>query len=185
MIVGLIGRAGSGKTHAQTLIKAHFGCWIIDLDQLGHYCLGLDFVKARLVDQFGAEIMTDAGQINRSNLAEKVFSEKASLTALNRIIHPVMKEQVVAQLEPLQGQPGVIVGAVLLEIGLRAYCDYIVVIDAEDDAIFKQSGNRAIRAHSSQRSRDEYRHVADDIVKNTFDDAFKKNLLSTFENLAF
>lgn len=183
MIVGITGRAGSGKSQAAAWVQAAFNTKIFDLDQIGHQLLLNPDVKAQLKVIFGDSVFDDAGSVKRSALAHRVFSDKHALIQLNRVMHPLIKQQTldeISQLKLTQYDFVLIVGALIKEIGLACCCDYMIVIDAEDSAA-AVSVKRPI--HLFQRSREDYKALADGVISNQFNAAYKKDVLDCFKSL--
>jgi dephospho-CoA kinase len=88
-IVGLTGGIGSGKSTAAGFL-ADLGAVVVDLDKTGHEVLRQQEIRDRLVGEFGREILDDNGEIDRSRLGNKVFSDKDALSKLNAIVHPAI-----------------------------------------------------------------------------------------------
>ena len=171
MILGITGRSGVGKS---TAIQ-YLGDWDfhhIDLDQLGHQAQQDQTIKDQLVNRFGTGIVMDH-QINRAALGEIVFADSQALLDLNQIVHPWMKGQVRIQLDKYaQKELIVIQGALIDEIGLRPFCDELLLIEADPLRILESSGERAIRIGKSQRSIESYTAQATHIIHNDFTDRF-------------
>lgn len=169
-IIGLTGRAGSGKSEAEKVILAHFSCHLLDLDKMGHEVLNEPFVLQRLIETFGSEILVN-NTINRKSLGAIVFSEKEKLNQLNLIVHPFIKMKVVTFLENHPKEDVIISGALLKEIGLSSYCKFIVVIDSEEEEV-KRMSPRQFEIGKLQRSRESYRKEANYIVFNSYNEDY-------------
>jgi dephospho-CoA kinase len=63
MVVGFVGKAGSGKSTAAERFK-RLGAEIISLDELGHD--SLDEEKERIIDSFGKIVLT-CGKVDRKS----------------------------------------------------------------------------------------------------------------------
>jgi len=89
-VIGLTGGIGSGKsTVAQFL--AELGAVIVDLDKVGHEVLKSGgAVRERIVSEFGKDILTAGGDIDRARLGRIVFSNFKALSRLNKIVHPII-----------------------------------------------------------------------------------------------
>lgn len=88
-IVTLIGLIGSGKSSFRSLMqeKAH-PC--LDLDSACMDLYALEPVKKALCERFGVGIYKDfaAGVINKAVVAQRIFSSKHDLYALEEILYP-------------------------------------------------------------------------------------------------
>ncbi len=96
-VIGLAGRAGSGKsTIAQHLAQRPGIDWV-DLDTIAWdtYAVGSPAYES-LLEAFGENILGEAGEIDRIRLAEAAFSDTASQEKLNAIVHPAVSDAVAA-----------------------------------------------------------------------------------------
>lgn len=173
-IIGLTGRAGSGKSEAEKVIAAHFSCWVLDLDKIGHTVLKDPFVKERLNTVFGPDIFKD-GDVDRKILGPIVFADTEKLKSLNLIVHPFIKMNVQAFIQEHPQDDILISGALLDDIGLIPYCKSVIVIDASDEDI-KRFSPRQFEITRFQKTRAEYQDLADYVVFNTFTEAYYDNL---------
>ncbi len=96
-VIGLAGRAGSGKsTIAKYLAQKPAVEWV-DLDTVAWdtYAVGTS-VYERLLEAFGKSILSKSGEIDRIRLAEVAFSDAANRDMLNAIVHPAVSDAVEA-----------------------------------------------------------------------------------------
>lgn len=130
LILGLTGGIGAGKsTISQVLAKC--GCVIADGDTIAREIVepGTPALKEIHV-RFGSTVITD-GALNRAELARIVFSDPQGLSDLNAITHPRIRAraaQILASTPP--GGIGIYDAAVLLEAGMAAMVDGIIVVTA-------------------------------------------------------
>jgi len=168
-VIGITGRVGSGKSLAATFLQQQFGGILLDLDTIGHNILNQTDIQEKLVLLFGSKILDKTHHISRKVLGKLVFGDADKLHALNKLIHPQIKKNVLTQLsQNLDASYLFIVGALLDEIGLRKSCDRILVIDADDADIFKAIGPKFTLISPFQRSRSAYLFNADIVVRNDF-----------------
>ena len=99
-IIGITGGIGSGKSEVLTYIKEHCSCRIEFADLVarriqepGQACY------EKIVALFGKEILQENGYICREKMAEKLFADKGLLEKVNGIIHPAVKEYLLAAIE--------------------------------------------------------------------------------------
>jgi len=181
VIIGLMGRVGSGKSYAQEIVKANFRVQIIDLDILGHQLLREDAIKETLISLFGEHIV-EGDEISRPVLADLVFSSPEKLAQLNAVLHPKMKEYVL-DYSSRSELATIIVGALIPEIGLLDHCEAVIVVDAEDEKIIAQVGQEKFNRASFQLSRAEFMDTADIIIENNFDDMFEGDVIDAFNSI--
>ncbi|RAP28317.1 dephospho-CoA kinase [Candidatus Marinamargulisbacteria bacterium SCGC AG-343-D04] len=180
-VIGITGQVGSGKTFAVEQMKTYLSFNTIDLDHIGHHCLKEPSIKKVLITVFGDHILKD-GEIDRKVLGAEVFSDIKKLQQLNKVVHPMIKENVIKALQSSSQKVSVIVGALIKEIGLMNFCDYIIVLDSNRKKARKAS-NRKMIAEAYQLSQDEYKSLSTNIVYNNFDKIFAKDLKKMVHNL--
>lgn len=114
MIIGLTGGIGSGKsTIARELAKQGFA--IYDCDREAKRIIEEDKdVQQAIIDLLGHEAFAD-GVYNTKYVAKRVFEEPELLAALNTIVHPKVREDI------LKRKPDFIESAILFEAGLMRF----------------------------------------------------------------
>lgn len=93
LIVGLTGGIGSGKSTVAGMFKDE-GAYVIDFDHLA--CLVVEPDKPAwrdIIDYFGPGVLSSDRTLNRSALAEIVFSDEKSRKALEGFTHPRIFEE--------------------------------------------------------------------------------------------
>ena len=133
-IVGLVGRAGSGKSAVANLL-AEDGATVIEADLVGHEVTDRDpEVRAALAREYGEDIYRLDGRLDREQVAAIVFRDPVARARLDRLVHPRLVARIVERLEGLRahGTRGVVVldAALLLEWGLERGCDVVVAVTA-------------------------------------------------------
>ena len=87
IVVGLTGGIGSGKTTVGSFFES-FGIPIYIADKEAKGLMNRSkVIKRKLIELFG-ESAYEKGQLNRTYLATKIFSDKELLSKMNAIIHP-------------------------------------------------------------------------------------------------
>lgn len=106
----VVGGMGAGKSCATEALVSQ-GLPFIDLDKVGHDVLRWQLVKDELVEEFGADILDEAGEVNRKALAAKAFVSASETRKLNRITMPRIEEAYSDRVDELQtqGVPAVVV----------------------------------------------------------------------------
>lgn len=159
LILGLTGGIGCGKTAVLTILKEEYDAYIIEADRLAHELMEPGkTVYQGIVDAFGMEVLmdtdidisapaegdavTDNGQstvnrsIDRKKLGDIVFHDKDKLALLNSISHPLVKEEILRQIEE-QKDAGkklfVIEAALLIQDGYKSICDKMCYVYADLD----------------------------------------------------
>jgi len=104
IVIGLTGGIGSGKsTVAQYL--AELGAGVIDADKVGHEVFMPGTPAYRdVIDAFGKEIVTQAGEIDRKKLGQIVFDDTKARERLNRIMWSRIWEMIDLRIDALRKQ---------------------------------------------------------------------------------
>jgi len=134
--VGLTGGIGSGKSVVSAELTTH-GAVVIDADAIAREVVepgtpGL----ARVVAEFGEQVLTEDGRLNRPRLGELVFADESKLSRLNAIVHPLVGERSGQLMEQALADNAEIVVydvPLLVENGLGPLYDVVVVVDAPDE----------------------------------------------------
>lgn len=176
LVIGLTGGIGSGKTTVARLL-AGLGAVVVNGDELGHEVLSPHTeVWDEVVAAFGKGILLPDGSVDRKELAEIVFNDKASLTKLNSIMHPRMFEVLKRRLEEWRRKGVKVVvleAAVLIEAGWTSVVDQLWVVRAsakKTEERMKQKGvfsEAQVKARMrSQLPTEERAKHADVVIEN-------------------
>jgi dephospho-CoA kinase len=176
-IVGLVGRAGSGKsTVARALERG--GAPVIDADRIGHQVTDHDpEVRSALIAEYGPAIYRPDGALDRARVGERVFTDRAARQRLDRLVHPRILDRIHARLAELRasGWRGVVVvdAALMLDWGFERECDALIAITApEAEQISRLARARgwteaqARARHAAQRDDAAYAAAADVVIDN-------------------
>lgn len=176
-IVGLVGRAGSGKsTVAAALAEA--GAIVIEADRLGHRITDQQpEVRARLEEEYGRDVYKSDGTLDRERVAARVFSDPSARARLDELVHPRILAAIRSQLRALreEGWSGVVVidAALLLKWGLERDCDAILAVTAPEEEQVKRLvaargwSESAARARlAAQWDNERYAAAADRTIDN-------------------
>ena len=175
-VIGLTGGIGSGKSTVAAML-GELGAIVIDADKVGHevYRPGTDGFR-RVVEAFGAAIVAPDGTIDRRRLGARVFGDPAELARLNRLVHPLIGEEIRRRMQTAlaggDGRPIVVEAAIMLEAGWRFFDRIWVVVVRRDVAVARVMASRGLsRAEVEQRidaqmSNAERRQVADVVFEN-------------------
>ncbi|MFE2601164.1 dephospho-CoA kinase [Streptomyces sp. NPDC059396] len=172
--LGLTGGIGAGKSEVSRLLTG-YGAVLIDSDRIAREVVepgtpGL----AAVVAEFGPEVLTGEGRLDRPKLGGIVFADQDRLRALNAIVHPLVRARS-AELEAAAGPDAIVVHDVplLVENGMQGLYDLVVVVDASPetqlDRLVRQRGMAEPEARdrmAAQATREERRAVADVVIDN-------------------
>ncbi|MCS6173895.1 dephospho-CoA kinase [Shewanella baltica] len=172
-VVGLTGGIGSGKTTVANLFAAE-GITLVDADILAREVVapGSKGLEA-IVTHFGAEILTPEGELDRAKLRQRIFSHPEEREWLNQLLHPMIRQEMLAQVEKATSDYVIMVVPLLFENGLDRLVNRTLVVDISPELQINRTVKRdnvdASQVNniiSSQCSRSEKLARADDIIDN-------------------
>ena len=161
----MTGGIGSGKSTVCRLF-AELGVAVYDSDAEAKRLMTTS-LREVIIARFGAEAFEN-GHLNRSYLAERVFSDAEALQALNALVHPAVMADFARWAEEQQGAYVVLESAILFEAGLEGSVDYTVAVLAPDSLRLKRTQARdgvseeAVRRRMAVQMSDEERCQRDD-----------------------
>lgn len=172
-IVGLTGGIGSGKTTIANLF-ADLGVPLVDADVVAREVVTKGSpLLSKIVEYFGAQVLTEQGELNRSALRERVFSHDEDKLWLNNLLHPSIRERMKQQLAEQTAPYILFVVPLLIENKLTALCDRILVVDVSPQTQLARSSQRdnnnfeqIQRIMNSQVSQQERLKWANDVINN-------------------
>lgn len=190
--VGLTGGIASGKsTIAEGLGRR--GIPVRDADRMVHelYAPGAPGARA-VAAAFGPDFLCPDGSVDRRKLSMHVFHDRAALSTLNGLIHPLVQDEQARWFASLaeKGEAlGVIEATLLVETGGRERFDVLVAVSAPADLrlqrAIKRSGeidpNEFVKRMTAQFS-DAAREEVSDIVVRT--DGTREELEEKIDRLA-
>ena len=130
--IGITGGISTGKTTfceclREILPKATF----FDADQAAHDLAGNDpEVKEMIRREFGPEIFSANGDLNRAEMRSIVFADAEKKRALEQILHPRIRRQWSLQAESRRNSSDLFFADIplLYETGGETLCDTVVVV---------------------------------------------------------
>jgi len=186
LLVALTGGIGSGKSLAAEYF-AELGAQVLDFDQLARDVIergteGFDEVLTR----FGDEVLSQ-GVIDRSKLAQIVFSDSDARLDLEAIVHPRIREEFDLVVSGLQSGSILISQIPLLVESKNEYpFEFVITVSASEELRRGRLLERGMKdfqitkrleAQSTDQAREA---IADAVIHNTGD---KDHLLRQVENL--
>jgi dephospho-CoA kinase len=173
--VGLTGGVASGKSTVSALL-AELGAVVIDADVLAREVVapGTDGLAA-VVEEFGPDVLTVDGSLDRPRLGALVFADPERRKALEAIIHPRVRARA-AEIEAEAPAGAVVVHDIplLAETGQAGSFDAVIVVDVPPDVqvdrmvrIRGMSEDEARARIAAQAGREERLAVATYVVDNT------------------
>ena len=126
MIIGITGGIGGGKSRISRELTRR-GFVVYDCDREAKRIIVEDpGVRAAIIALLGEEAF-DGERYNTAYVAKKVFEDKTLLEGINKIVHPAVKEDIIAK------HPDFVESAILYEAGIDSLCNKVIVIDAPEE----------------------------------------------------
>lgn len=133
-IIGLTGGIASGKSTVSAYLR-RLGATVVDADVLAREAVapGSDGLAA-VVAQFGDDMLTPDGALDRRRLGEVIFNDAEARKRLNAIVHPYVRRRMQEEIAAAAaaGRSAVVLDIPLLfEGGLNEMCDEVWVVLAD------------------------------------------------------
>lgn len=175
MRVGLTGGVASGKSTVSAML-AELGAVVVDADLLAREVVapGSEGL-AEVVEEFGPQVLTADGGLDRPALGAIVFADEAKRRALEAIIHPRVRARG-AEVEAAAPDGAVVVHDIplLAETGQAGAFDAVVVVDVptrlQVERMVRDRGWTPADAEAriaAQATREERLAVATHVIENT------------------
>ncbi len=172
-VVGLTGGIGSGKSAVSRQLET-LGIRVIDADIVAREVVEPgEPALQRIAERFGSEVLTGDGQLDRRQLRAIVFADSKQRTWLEDLLHPLIRDRILQQLEAAQSAYTVLASPLLLETDQHLLVNHTVVVDVEAAQQISRTASRdnsseeQVRAIlAAQMSREERLNRADSVVDN-------------------
>lgn len=172
--VGLTGGIACGKTTVSQLF-AQLGVPIIDADTIAHALVAPGQPILEVISQtFGKDIILPNGQLNRTQLRQRVFADAKQRQSLEAIIHPQVFQMMQQQVAQLAGVPYCVLSIpLLLETRQLDLVERILIVDCPPEVqrqrLLEHRGLSAEEIESIisvQVSREVRLAIANDVIYN-------------------
>lgn len=193
-IIGVTGGVGSGKTELLHYIEKNYRCRILLADEASHEVMQKGGrIYEPLVALLGSSVLDSSGEINRKEMAARIFSQEELLGRVNALIHPAVREfileAVAEEREKAAAGAEDAVDYFFLEAALLIECGYRSVVDEMwyiycDLAVRRErlkksrgySDGKIDSILSSQLTEAEFRSGSDVVIDNSgnLEDAYRQ-----------
>jgi dephospho-CoA kinase len=172
-IVGLTGGIGSGKTTIANLFAEH-NITIVDADIVARDVVAIGSPALGHISQhFGPDFIQADGQLDRALLRKQIFSNNKDKLWLNNLLHPLIGEQLIAQMKAAKSEYCLLVAPLLIENDLITLVNRVLVIDVSEttqiNRTTKRDNNSVEQVQAiiaSQANRKVKQDHADDLLNN-------------------
>ena len=192
--IAITGGLSSGKSTVGLLLKES-GAYVVSADTIVHQLLSSDAdISRQVVKLLGPGICTN-DRIDRKKIANIVFSDPVKLKALDTILHPAVKKEIVKQYEQVKNDSSYIFFVaeipLLYETGMEKLFDAVIAVSTDPSVALSRYmqttglGRKDFEARMNYQQKPlEKEKKADFIIVNNGDlTNFKKNVVSTLQQL--
>ena len=137
IIVGLTGPSGAGKTTIAKIFKDS-GFFVLNADRVAKYIVSMDSTTKALAEHFGDGILKEDGALNRSVLADTVFTDSVKLQELNDMLFPLICAKVREIIGKYKRKYVLLDAPQLFESGMNKECDFVVSAVAPHDVLVER-----------------------------------------------
>lgn len=182
IVIGVTGGVGSGKTAVCNTIAEEVNAKLLIADDMANQLMlpgGLTYHA--LIEAFGRDIVRkDDGFIDRKILAERVFANGGSTETINKIVHPIVIDQIKKEIAAFRYQTEdsdnpteflVIEAALLLDTDIPELCDRMWYVFAPESVRIARlvesrgySEEKCRAIIDKQRSTGEFFAAATDVI---------------------
>jgi dephospho-CoA kinase len=173
-VIGVTGGIGSGKTTVCDLFHELFAIPVIDAD-----IIAKDVVKKNqpalqaIVAEFGEDILTHSGELDRPKVKKLVFSHPAKRKILEKIVHPEVRNEMRLQISRVNKSYCLLSVPLIAESTDKSIFDRILVVDCDEKIQMERVISRDRLANETvvaimraQASREDRLVIADDVIIN-------------------
>ena len=178
-VIGITGGVGAGKSEILKFLAMHYKSRIIYTDAVANE------IKKKgqpcfepIVALLGEEVLGSDGEIDKSKMAQKIFSDEALLEAVNGILHPAVFDYVTEaiRVERAAGENEFLFveAALLIEAGYGKIVDEMWYVFANEDVRrnrLKESraydDEKIDRIFAQQLTQEAFEEGADFIIDNS------------------
>lgn len=180
-VIALTGGIGSGKTTVSNILKKQH-IPIIDTDIIARKVVEPgSFGLVKIKELFGNDYLNTDGSLNRPLLRSKIFNDPEAKQNLEQILHPLIQEETLKQLENHKQQrpPYIVIAIPLLIETIKNkntrpdYIDEIWVVDCPVEQQIERATNRdqsdsdlIKKIIAQQASREERLCYANKVINN-------------------
>jgi len=135
--IGLTGGIASGKSSVARLLAERHGLPVLDADGFAREALAPGSPGARAVlERYGDKVSPGAEcqpAIDRAALGRIVFADARERRWLEELVHPLVRQRFLAELERLAAAPTLVLMVPLLfEAGLESLCSEVWLVDCDE-----------------------------------------------------
>ena len=175
--IGITGGIGSGKSTVCKIFKL-LGIPIFEADVVAKELINSNSeIKTELIRLFGNDIYTPNEGVDRKKLASIIFNDNIQLAKVNKLVHPVVRNEYANWVEKQNTQYVIHEAAILFESGFYKMMDFTILVSAPEnqriERVIKRDktlGKQIKERIAKQWSDEQKRKLATTEIKNADND---------------
>ena len=172
--VGLTGGIASGKSLVANMF-VKLGAELVDADQLAREVVAPgEPALSAIRDTFGPQLLTPRGELDRAALRKLVFADAAKRSALDALLHPLIRARLLARLDEVRRPYVIIAVPLLVETDFATVVDRVAVVDCPEslqlERLMRRDGiprAEAVAMIAAQADRATRLRAAHDVIDNS------------------
>lgn len=130
--IGVTGGIGSGKSAVTQMLEKR-DITVIDADVIARLVVEPGtHALSDIAEHFGQNILWANGTLNRAALRAAVFQDEFERKWLESLLHPLIRTEIIHQLEASKSPYSALSSPLLLETGQNMLVDKVLLIDASE-----------------------------------------------------
>lgn len=168
MIIGITGNSGSGKTSVSNLLKEELNTHVIDADEVvKEMSMSGEVYFKEIVKAFDQDILLENGEIDKSKLANIIFTDSEKRETLNSLTFKYVVEEITKRAKLSTNEIVIIDAPLLIESKLSKMCDIVISVVADEDIKIKRICKRDSIDENTAKKRIEAQPKNDFYIKNS------------------
>tara|TARA_B100001250_G_scaffold408544_1_gene431141 strand:+ start:2345 stop:2956 length:612 start_codon:yes stop_codon:yes gene_type:complete len=173
LTIALTGGIGSGKSIVASLFE-DLNVPVIDSDKISKkITLPTGACFHKIVNEFGEQVLTKGGELNRKKLRDIIFDNDESRIKLENILHPIVFKKINSEISHINYPYSIVIVPLLIETKSTHQFDRVLLIDTPEKLQLERVVKRDKISHtlfkkiiSTQATRKERLKFADDVIMN-------------------
>ncbi len=141
--IAITGSPAAGKSTVCRILKEEYGAYVTNADEIVNELLSPNTsVGKKVITLLGSDIVI-ANQINKKKISEIVFADLNKLDALEKILHPAVRQEILRQFDAVQDSSFryfVAEVPLLFEAGMDTDFDTVITVITDPQTAKKRFG---------------------------------------------
>ena len=151
--IGITGGIGSGKSTVCKVFKM-LGIPIFEADVVAKELVNTNSeIKTELIRLFGESIYIPNNGVDRKKLASIIFNDNIQLTKVNKLVHPVVRNEYANWIEKQNTEYVIHEAAILFESGFYKMMDFTILVSAPENQRIERVIKRDIALENQVKER--------------------------------